>query len=412
MNPRSLVKGDLAFAFALGVTVIAAMIPATIVIPVLRPLVALSWPGSEWVFYSFMASNLLGACVLGPWLVAQAERRGRRRAFAMLLALVDGLALASVAVKPPLTLMLLARFFQGAASVSAVSLIMGAARSERRSALVVGAAGSAVIVALVVGIPLGAITGRKDPTMALWVGSVCGVVAAALASRVVSDGSQSSHRVQDAWRSPLVRWPVAAVSLERFSVGLLTVTLQLHAFHVMKVSDHTVSRMFTVFLACFAFAMVPLTRWAERQNPFHVVALGAALYATMFCAMPFVGLRWMWPLLIVGGIGSAGIYGPSLAMVASAVPVGAKSSAMGLLNAAGTFGMFCGNVLAGVVTSLLLSFGTERAVAYGAVFGLAGVSQLITVLTSLSKRRALRSSTLGFSVVDSSGEPPRASTRG
>ncbi|MCU0698630.1 MAG: MFS transporter, partial [Myxococcaceae bacterium] len=327
-------RREVRFAAPIALSVMAAMIPATIVIPVIRPLIAAGWPGADWVFYAFMAVNLLGACVLGPVLAVKAERLGRRRHFAAGLALVDGVMVAAVAFMPPLPVMLALRFVQGAASVAAVSLLMGAARGRTQSSAATGLIGSSVVLALVVGIPLGAILGRNDPSLPLLVGGAFGALAALGAWRSLPEGASSRLAAAAVWRLPGVRAPIVAVGLERFSVGLFTVTLQLFAFHVLSTPDGTTSRWFSIFLVCFAVATVPFTRLGDRVPRWGLVACGTVAYAVMFFLLPVVGSAWMPAALVLGGVGSAAIYGPSLSLVGRNVPPEARGSAMSLMNAA------------------------------------------------------------------------------
>ncbi|MDX2010895.1 MAG: MFS transporter [Myxococcaceae bacterium] len=381
-------RREVRFAAPIALSVMAAMIPATIVIPVLRPLIAAGWPGADWIFYAFMAVNLLGACVVGPLLAVRADQLGQRRRYAVALALVDGAMVALVALMPPLPVMLALRFVQGAASVGAVSLLMGAARGRAQSSAAMGMIGSAVVLALVVGIPLGAILGRGNPALPLFVGGAFGVLAAFGAWRSLPDGASSRLAAREVWQLPGVRRPIIAVGLERFSVGLFTVTLQLHAFHVLGTPDGTTSRWFSVFLVAFALATVPFTRLGDRVGRWRLVAGGALAYGAMFFALPALSPGAMPLALLLGGVGSAAIYGPSLTLVSGGVPTEARASAMSLMNASGTFGMFLGNVLAGGLATVVLAGGGSRALAYGLVFGVAGVSQLMTMVLAFTARGA------------------------
>jgi MFS family permease len=380
-------RRELRFAAPLALTVMAAMIPATVVIPVIRPFVAAGWPGQEWVFYAFMAVNLLGACLAGPWLAVRADQLGRRRHYAAALALLDGLAVAAVALMPSLPVMLALRFVQGASSVAAVSILMGAARGRTQSSAATGLIGSAVVLALVVGIPLGAILGRADPSLPLFVGGAFGALAAVGAWRSLPEGMSSRLAAGAVWRLPGVRAPIVAVGLERFSVGLFTVTLQLFAFHVLATPDRLTSRWFSIFLVCFALATVPFTRLGDRVGRWWLVAGGALAYGVMFFLIPVTGTAWMPLALLIGGVGSAAIYGPSLSLVSRGVPPEARASAMSLMNAAGTFGMFLGNVVAGGIATAVIAAGGERLVAYSLVFVLAGLSQFVTVAVAVRSSR-------------------------
>ncbi len=375
-------RRDLLAAVPLALVVMGTMTPATIVIPVIRSFVSSGWAGADWVFHGFMAFNLLGACVAGPLLAMRAERVSQRRLFAAGLAGLDAAMIGLVALKPPLAVMLTLRAVQGAASVGAVSLLMGAARGGVKSSAGTGLLGSAVVLALLVGIPLGAILGKVDPALPLVVGAVMGGLSGLAALWVFpkeTDAQASRLTLAEVWSTQALRLPTLVVGLERFSVGLFTVTLQLFAFHVLQVSDGRVGQWFSVFLMSFAVATVPFTRLGDKLSPTTVISVGALWYAGMFFGLGWAPVELMPLLLALGGVGSAAIYGPCLSLASKAVPPESRASAMGVMNAAGTFGMFAGNVTAGLVSAALLSAGVDRAQASIAVFVIAGASQLISV---------------------------------
>ena len=368
--------------------VLATMVPATIVIPVLRAFVSNAYPGREWLVHAFMAVNLLGACLLGPVLAVRADRRAQRRFFVGLLAVIDGLTLVGVALMPPVPVMLALRFVQGAASVGAVSILMGSARAQAKSSGAMGLVGGSVILAIVVAIPLGAILGRDDPTVPLLFGGGVGVAAGLVAWLTLPRGGdvQRSEVSLGALLTsyPLLRGPTLVVALERMAVGAFVVTLQLYGHHVLEVADGKVSSWFSAFLVTFALATWPMTRLGDRVERWRLVAGGALVYGAMFIALGVVAQPLIMPLLFLGGLGSAAIYGPALTLANQSVPDAARGSAMAMLNAAGTLGMFAGNVVAFGFASGLVEAGVSRGVAYPVVFVVAGVSQSVSVFVGLS----------------------------
>ncbi len=368
--------------------VLATLVPATIVIPVLRAFVSASQPNREWVIHAFMAVNLLGACVVGPVLAVRADRLARRRLFAGALAVLDGLMLIGVALQPPVALMLALRFVQGAASVGAVSILMGSARGRATSSAAIGLVGSSVVLAIVIGIPLGAILGRSDPALPLYVGGAIGVIAgliALIALPAANDAEASPVPMRALLTEHFkLRAPATVVGLERMAVGAFVVTLQLYGHHVLEVPDTTVSAWFTAFLVTFALATVPMTRLSDRVDRWKVVSAGAAVYGAAFIALGLVPGAFITPLLMLGGLASAAIYGPALTLASQAVPASARASAMAVMNASGTLGMFLGNVAGFALAAALVESGVSRETAYTVVFAAAGAAQGASVIIGVS----------------------------
>lgn len=370
--------------------VFGAMLPATIVIPVVRRFIDASFPGAEWAMHAFIAVNLLGACVGGPVLAVRAERLSRRRGVAAVSAALDGALLLAVALVPPLAVLLVLRFVQGAFYIAAVSILMGSIRRQAQTGAAMGVVGGAVVLAILLGIPLGAILGQVSPTLPLWVGGATGVVTGLLVPMLLpatTDAQRSAVTFRQLVKAPLLKAPTVVVALERFAVGAFVVTLQLYG-HALGVPDERVSAWFSVFLAVFALGTWPMSKLGDRVDRWRLVAFGAAVYGLTFFALPLAPLAALTPVLALGGLASAALYGPSLGLAAVAVPAESRASAMAVLNAAGTLGMFLGSTLAGVLSGVLLSAGVPRVTAYGVVFAAAGLVQLGSLGLALTAGRA------------------------
>ena len=367
--------------------VLGAMLPGTIVIPVVRSFVTSAWPGAEWLMHAFIAVNLLGAVVGGPLLAVRAERMGRRRLVAGVSAVLDGALLMSVTLAPPVWLLLALRFVQGAVYIAAVSILMGTIRRQSKSPAAMGVVGSAVVLSILIGIPLGAILAKTSPTLPLLVGGVIGVLTGFVAWLSLPQ-STDAEQSQVTFRSlifdaPALRAPTIVVGLERFAVGALIVPLQLYGHYVLAVPDSQVNGWFSAFLMIFALGTWPMARLGDRVDRWKLIALGALVYSGSYVVLPFVPVQSIVVVLSFAGLASAAIYGPSLGLASQAVPDTARASAMAVLNAAGTLGMFLGSTLAGGVSSAMLSAGVERGAAYTTVFVAAGVVQLLSVGVAL-----------------------------
>lgn len=370
--------------------VFGAMLPETIVIPVVRSFVTAHWPGHEWLMHAFLAVNLLGAVVGGPLLAVRAERLGRRRVVASISAMLAGALLLAVTWSPPWPVLLALRFVQGSVYIAAVSILMGTIRRQSRSAAAMGVVGCAVVLSILVGIPLGAILSKTSPSLPLLVGGASGVVTGFVALFVLpktTDAQQSQVTFKSlVFDAPALRGPTIVVALERFAVGAFIVPLQLYGHHVLGVPDSKVNGWFSAFLMIFALGTWPMARLGDRVDRWKLVAVGAGLYALSYLVLGVTPVHLIVVVCSVAGLASAAIYGPSLGLAAMAVPDTARASAMAVLNAAGTLGMFLGSALAGGLSSVMLSLGYGRGPAYVAVFVAAGLFQLGSVVVALRRR--------------------------
>jgi MFS family permease len=250
-----------------------------------------------------------------------------------------------------------------------------------------------VVLSILVGIPMGAILAKSDPSLPLVVGGVIGILTGFIALVVLpkaTDAEQSRVTFKSLiFDAPGLRGPTVVVALERFAVGMFIVPLQLFGHHVLGVPDSQVNGWFSAFLMIFALGTWPMARLGDKVDRWKLIGAGATLYAATYMVLGFVGVKSI--VIVVGfaGLASAAIYGPSLALAAQAVPDNARASAMAVLNAAGTLGMFLGSTLAGALSSVLLAQGLERREAYVTVFVTAGLAQLFSVIVAVVRGRAV-----------------------
>lgn len=369
-----------------AILVFGAMLPETIVIPVVRSFVAATWPGSEWLMHAFLAVNLLGAVLGGPLLAVRAEQLSRRRLVAGVSSVLDGAFLLGTTLSPPAWLLLGLRFVQGTFYIAAVSIIMGTIRRQAKSSAAMGVVGGSVVMSILVGIPLGAVLSKTSPTLPLLVGGVVGVVTGLLVLGVLprtldAAPSRASFRAL-VFNAPELRGPAIVVAIERFAVGAFIVPLQLYGHYVLGASDSQVNRWFSIFLIVFALATWPMSRLGDVLDRWKLVATGAAFYSAMYLALAMIPISAISIVVAVGGLASAAIYGPSLGLAAKAVPEVSRASAMAVLNAAGTLGMFLGSTIAGGLSSVMLADGSDRRTAYTTVFMVAGAVQLVSVMVA------------------------------
>lgn len=367
--------------------VLGAMLPETIVIPVLRSFVTVQWPGSEWLVHAFLAVNLLGAVLGGPLLAMRSEQWGRRRVVASVCAILDGALLLAVVFAPPVWLVLALRFVQGAVYIAAVSILMGTMRRQAHGSAAMGLVGAAVVLSILVGIPLGAILGKSSPSLPLVVGGIVGVLTGLVALQVLPR-STDAHVSKITFRrlfleAPGLRGPTIVVAIERFAVGAFIVPLQLYGHHVLGVPDSRVNSWFSSFLMIFAVATWPMSKLGDRISRWKLIGGGATAYALSYIVLGLVPVDAIIAVLAIGGLASAAIYGPSLGLAVKSVPDTARASAMAVLNAAGTLGMFLGSSLAGTLSSLMISAQVDRGTTYTTVFIIAGAAQFISVVVAL-----------------------------
>lgn len=365
----------------LAAIIFLQMLPATLLVPAIRPLFATVHNGNEAAMHAFMALNMLGGILAAPWAGRLADRiQSPRRVLATLTA-ADALLLLLVAAPLPTGLVLLLRVLEGAAHVSAATLLLAEAAALRRvlgDGRVMGLAGAAIMFAIALGSAFGAVAVKVDPRAPFVLGSALAAFVSVLAmARCLPTTRRGERLSPPASPAPgLLRalaFPLAAAFVERFTIGCIVVTFALFAHRAHGLSDSAVGTLFTLLVFPFALLTYPMGRLSDRVPRSALLAAGSALYGTCLALLgrvPAAGLPWVMGL---AGCACAMVFAPTLCYAATLAGSEARGRAMSLVNAAGCLGMLLGPAAAGIVSALARANGDPVA-GYRAVFHFAGLS--------------------------------------
>ena len=361
------------------------MLSSTLLIPAVRPFFAAVHPDAEGGLFLFMTVNMLGAIVGAPVLTALADATGKRAMVLIVAALVDGVLLFLCATPLSLPLVLVLRTIQGAANVAAVSLLMGLTTARG-----VPVAGGATIAAIAAGAPLGVVLLKFGPAVPLQVGAMLPLlvaIAVAALQPVAVVSAPRRHRFGDV----VGALPAGLfIFAERLAIGLFIVPFSLLGHDVRGFDDAVVGRMFSAFLIPFAVATALGSRFRVPVGP--AIGVGTVVYAlSLIGAARIDDVGVLVAVLVVGGIGAAGVYAPALRSVMHLVPADRIGAAMGLVNALGALGMLLGSGGAGLITKAAMAAGFDRRASLTWSFDVAAASLIVVVAVGLPLLvRALR----------------------
>lgn len=381
----------------LTIVIFLQMLPATMVVPAIRPLFALRH-GTPGAMHAFMAVNMVGAALLVP-LVGSWLDRGRSRARLLrLLAGADALLLFALTTAVPAALLLGLRLLEGAAHVGAATVLVTEASGpggDRRHGRAMGAAGAGIVAAIVSGSAFGALLVRLDPRAPLWVASGLAAVVAVVASRVpFRDGPRPAHarrRFGEALAllraRPALRLPVTAAFVGRFTIGCVVVTFALFAHAQHALGDGAIGGLFTLMTLPFALATYPAARMTDRVPAVALLRVGMAGLALSLAGVAYAPTAALPALMAAAGVASGVVFGGLLARSAAVAGAGERGRAMALVNVAGCVGMLLGPTVGGILTAVL-SRKVGPVAAYRAVFLVAAMSALGWIVLHLKTRSA------------------------
>lgn len=380
---------------ALTSTTFLLMLPVTLPVPVLGPLVQHRFALSEGETSLFNSANMLGALLAAPLVGLLADRGGRRRTFAVAALLLDGLLMLALARADSYGAMLALRCVEGMAHIAALSLVLAIAADlgRERRGRVLGSVGGGLTLGVALGAAIGGRIGKHDPTLTLEAASVCLAVAAAVAFvSLPAEGRPTARPSTRAIAGAVLKHralvvPLAFAFVDRFTVGFFTTGFPLLLRNVHGSTSEHIGMLLASFLLPFALLSYPFGRIAERWRPMWLVAIGSALYGLGTMLVGALDPALFWGLMPLLGVASAVMFVPNLLMTTHAAPSIARSTAVAGFNAAGSLGFLLGPLCCGA----LLHAGTTVEQGYVLAFAVAGLTEIACVLLLLpAMRRALR----------------------
>jgi MFS family permease len=360
----------------------ASVLSNTLLIPAIRPLLEHVHAPGDGTAHAFMSVNMLGGVIGAPLLAAMADRTGQHRRIAVIAALIDAMVMLACAHPMPGALLLALRTVQGAASIGTLSLLMGTLSSKRGGPSEIGVAAAAIMLAVALGAPLGTALLSIHALAPLVAGAMLALaIAATLTLRTLRDApSDPRASLRELWRQhPLIRLPVAWVSVERFAVGCMVVSFSMYAHRVLALDDAHVGALFSWFLFPFVALTYPTARVIDARPRAALVVAGLAGYALALAALGLAPASTLVLVMVAAGVSSAAVYGPSLGLATSLSPIASRASTMALLNAGGSLGMLAGTASAGILSATLARAGWGPERSYPTVFAIAGLAQLLAL---------------------------------
>jgi MFS family permease len=382
----------------IGLLAISVMIPVTLPVPILRELVGVRFEVSEFLTSLFMSVNMIGAAIAAPLTGLLADRIGRRRPLVIGALLVDAILFLVLTTDMPFELFLLVRFFEGAAHIFALSLLLSIAASLGGTTFrgkTMGITGAGMMLGVAVGAPIGGLLGHLDPLRPLFAGSMLLMAAALFAFRTLPDPSGAEQRpglreiLQIAKGHPDVIAPLIFAFTDRFTVGFYTTTFSLFASGLHGASPPRVGLWIAAFMLPFALLSFPFGMLAERTSKTALLCGGSVVYGLLTASLGFWPTALIAPGMAVVGIFAAIMFVPSMLMTTDLTPPEIRSTALGAFNTAGSLGFILGPITGGLVTEFVAaSHGAARG--YQAAFGVAGGAEILCAIIVLPMLLRLR----------------------
>jgi MFS family permease len=377
---------------ALGAVAFLTLVPVTLPVAVLRAFVSDRFEVSELATSLFMSINMVGAVLAAPLAGALADRFGRRRELLVAGLSVDAALLWALTAPVSFPVFMTLRFFEGAAHIFALSLLLAIASGSRAGegrGRVMGMVGGGLTLGVAVGAMLGGLIAGDDPLRPLQLGAVIAAVGAVLSWRLLAEPEHSaqarpsaSHILAAVRGNPLLLAPLAFAFVDRFTVGFYTTTFSLYLSRVHDLSPQHIGILIFTFMLPFALFSYPFGRFAEKHSPVRMVCIGSLVYGVGTASVAFWPVATLPGLMVVLGIASAVMFVPSMILTTNTAPDEIRGTALGAFNAFGSLGFIIGPVTGGLVSTWISSSHGWHA-GYRAAFASAGASEILCVALAL-----------------------------
>jgi len=348
-------------ARSVGLLLLGAMTPVTMLVAPLKELVAERYDASTFWTSSFMAVNLLGALLAAPLIGYLADRAGSRKRVVASALVADAAFFAAMAHAPSLATLFLLRFLEGIAHILAISALLAIASawapSDRRGRMM-GAVGACMMFGTAIGTRLG---GAVHGALGEGTFHVAGAIAfgtALLCLALLSEPPAATHgrsRFSEVYAALMRRRallaPFAFAFIDRLCIGVVITIFGLFLADIHGLDANMRSRLLIWFLVPFALLVYSAGRLADRIGRVWPMAIGSLAFGLVFAAYGVASITMLHVLMVLSGVFSAIMFAPSLTICADLAPQGARGAAYAGFNLAGSLGFVVGPIFGGVVFS-------------------------------------------------------------
>lgn len=375
----------------IGAAALMTMLPVTLLVPVLREILADRFAASTFWTHSFMSINMIGAIAALPLIARFSDRAGSRRMVIATALLLDAVLFLGMSRAASLPVVLALRALEGATHMLAISSLMAMAAdgsAPNRRGRMMGLIGSCMMFGTAAGTRLGGVVWRTWPG---WTFEAAAMIAMFTAVFVAVVLPSTSNRATPRKRLNVVALlrnhrelfvPYAYTFIDRLCVGFVISTFVLFLAECHGLDPDGRSRLLALFLVPFALLVYPAGRLTDRIGGLVPLAFGSIAFGLLFACYGIIPARWLPVAMVASGVLSALMFAPTLALTAELAPPGRRGAAFAGFNAAGSLGFVCGPILGGAVCQLL-SGRLGTAGAFQSAFVVAGATEVACAVLTL-----------------------------
>ncbi len=374
-----------------------AVIPVTLLVPILKPLVLDRFPVGPFAAHAFLSINMVSAILAAPVVGLIIDRIGKRQPIVVIAFVLDSFLLLGIEWAPSYAALMSIRFLEGITHIAALTGVMGAAltlahRNPARSSGIMGAVGGSIIFAVATGAGLGGALSSGGIHRPLVAAAVIGLIGALVSGWVLrhdrrvlptKGGRNLAELFRIVRKDSATFIPCLFTFADRLLVGIMISSFNLYLVQTAGWSPKQFGFLMSTLLFPFGLLCYPFGKLCRTWSKSILIVSASLLYAIFVSLLGWIPTDWLFPSMLLLGVISALNFSPSLAIMTDLAGSEIRSAAMGAFNSAGSLGFFAGPLLGGGIVQFMLSTGAPAAEAYKMAFIAGGGVSIITTLIAI-----------------------------
>ncbi len=378
-----------------AVLILPAMMPGTMVVPVLKEIVKDRQAGGDIDVAVFISIAMLGAFLSAPiagYLSDYLKNRCRLIAF---FAILDGLFFWLLAAADTIWELLLLRFLEGATGIFVISLLMASVADReytttKKAGALMGITGMLLMLGGGFGLFLGGLCGQIDPLLPFYLAALfmfaVGIVALVWLKDVPFSSPERANFSDLKWlfsKRPLVLLPCLYAFTDRFTVGFVVSSFNIHLREQLLFDPSVAGLCMSLVLVPMGVLSYPASILTRRFGSLSFVLVGSLIYGFFLAISGFVSqLPYLLIVLLGCGIGAGLMFIPSLLWANHIAPKELRATVMALFMGSGSLGFLLGPLASVFAEDIFRRYLGESSV-IPALAGTFGSLEVVLVLLTL-----------------------------
>ncbi|GBF50043.1 permease [Leptospira ryugenii] len=348
----------MSFPFTLVTLVFLSMVPVTMLVPVVKDIVKDRLLGTNYEVAYFTSIPMLGSFLFGPVAGILSDKFQNRKYLIACFCFIDAFLFYSLTLVHDLNVFLWLRFFEGAAHIFIIGLLLSSAAdiendpSNQRyygKGVLMGVTGMFLSLGGAFGMPLG-ILGRKNPLIPFYVGSAILVFIGLASLLLLKDGKIHKERkfkfsllLVAAKENPYLIIPFLFNFIDRFTVGFFMSSFNIHLRENLGFNAGISGLFMGLVLFPMSLLSYPAAILSRKTGILPLVLAGSLFYGIFLGFAGTTNDFWLLlTYLVLCGIGAGVMFVPSMMLASRMSKPGLTATTMAAFTGVGSLGFMFG----------------------------------------------------------------------